>query len=212
MKRVLVLMVFWLSFCGCAQVNTSGSDMGCGPSAGPEKLAMEGDMGALALSVRDLTVQLHQNAQEESVREYVVAVSTFVNLNTLYRTSSFGRYLSEQMMNELQKSGVEVIDVRKTPGLQIYEKFGEYSLSRNMEDLSFTHPAQAVISGTYTYVENQIFVNVRLLRTSDGMVLSSGSLTLPLDAVTGGLLSDEAEPGTVNKPVRIREFAEKEEE
>ena len=82
-----------------------------------------------------------------------------------------------------------------------------FSLVRNLP-----HQAQAVISGTYTYVEDRIFVNVRLLRTSDGMVLSSGSLVIPLDSVTGGLLSDEGKPEQPGKPVQVRAFAEKKQE
>lgn len=165
-------------------------------------LAGKGDQ--LRGKIQELTSQLINNAQEDIPGEYMVAVSTFVNLNQLYSTSGLGRYICEQLMGELQMAGVEVIDIRKTPGLMIRKKHGEYSLSRDMDELSFVHPVQAVIVGTYTVADDQIFINARLLQNSDGMVLSSGSLTFTLDRVTQTLLEDEGAPVGSGTPVQVR--------
>lgn len=161
--------------------------------------------------VRQLTSQLLENAAEPVADGDVITVSTFVNLNHLYQTSALGRYIGEQMLSELQKAGVHVLDVRKTAGIMVMENYGEYGLSRNMEELSYIHTSQAMIVGTYTFVNRQILLNARLLRNTDGMVLSSGSLVLDLNPMLEGLLADESMPVAPGQPVQLRAFNDKQE-
>ncbi len=156
--------------------------------------------------VRNLTAQLLGNAGDEYGDNFVVTVSTFVNLNRLYQTSALGRYFSEQLITELQFAGVRVIDVRKSPGIMIRESYGEYGMSRDMEELSYVHASQVMIVGTYSIVDNQVFINARMLRNPDGMVLSSASLVFGLDSVSHGLLADEGMPVRTAAPVKVRQF------
>ena len=160
----------------------------------------------LKARVKELERQLVVNARESIADEYVLTVNSFVNLNNLYKTSSLGRYISEQLIGDLQMSGIEVIDVRKAAGIMIHEKAGEYGLSRDMRELSYIHTAQAMIVGTYTYADGQIFLNARLLRNNDGMVLSNASLAFDLDPLTRRLLADEAMPPRKSGLVQIESF------
>ena len=160
----------------------------------------------LKMRVRELSRQLIVNAQEAIAEEYVLTVNTFVNLHNLYKTSSLGRYIGEQLIGELQLAGVEVIDIRKSAGLMIHEKHGEYGLSREMKELSYIHTSQAMVVGTYTYTEDQILLNARLLRNVDGMVLSNASLAFELDTVTRQLLADEAMPARKGGLVSVQAF------
>jgi hypothetical protein len=75
-----------------------------------------------------------------------------------------------------------------------------------MNELSYIHNAQAMIVGTYTYADNQIMLNARLLRNRDGMVLSHASLTFELDPVTRQMLADESSPPKAPVAVRIKKF------
>jgi len=175
--------------------------------AGSPQSAAQGDKLAQDISI--LSKQLLENAKEEIDDSYALMVTTFVNLNSLYSTSSLGRYISEQLISELQVAGVNVIDVRKTPALMISEGHGEYGLSRNMDELSFVQPIQAMVVGTYTVAEGKIFINARVLRNSDGMVLSAAHLTFDVDAVMARLLADEGMPVGPGKPVQVRAFNDK---
>jgi len=148
----------------------------------------------LRARTRELVDQLLHNAHEGLADEYVLTVNTFVNLNSLYKTSSLGRYLGEQMIGELQAAGVAVIDVRKSNGLMIREQFGEYGLSRDMNELSSVHGSQAMVVGTYSYANGQILLNARVLRNADGMVISHANIAFALDELTGQMLKDEALP------------------
>ena len=162
----------------------------------------------LKLRVRELAQQLLANAREEIIDELTVTVSTFVNLNHLYTTSGLGRYLGEQMMHELQIVGLDVVDVRMTPAMMISEGFGEYAMSRDMAELSYVHPGDAMLVGTYTISKNEIFINARLLRNRDGMVLSGASTVFELNGVSVGLLQDEGRPPRSGSKVRVRSFDE----
>lgn len=163
-------------------------------------LEIEADLAAV---VRDIVVQL-LGSEEENLKEYAVAVSTFVNLNNLYRTSSLGRYLSEQLVGELHRATIDVLDVRKTPGLMISQENGEYSLSRDMDELSYVHQADAVLVGTYTFVDERLFINARLLNSADGRVLASASAESPVGSIIAQLLADESMPVEATEPIRVR--------
>ncbi|MCK5544136.1 MAG: hypothetical protein KAI35_02895, partial [Desulfobulbaceae bacterium] len=95
---------------------------------------------------------------------------------------------------------------RKSPGLMISESYGEYGMSRDMDELSYIHSSQAMLVGTYTFVEGEIFINARILRNPDGMVVSSASLVFGLDSLSEGLLADEGMPVRTAAPVSVRAF------
>lgn len=157
----------------------------------------------LRSKARELVQQLVQNSGDGLADEYVLTVNSFVNLNNLYATSSLGRYLSEQMIGELQAAGIGVIDVRKTNSLMIRESAGEYGLSRDINELRRAHDSQAVVVGTYTYGKGQILLNARVLRNSDGMVISHANTVFTLDGLTAELLKDEAMPTRRGGMVKI---------
>jgi TolB-like protein len=162
----------------------------------------------LATLVKDIVAKLFASRGDENLKEHAVAVSTLVNLNNLYRTSSLGRYLSEQLGGELHRAGIEVVDVRKTPGLMISQENGEYSLSRDMDELSYVHPADAVVVGTYTFVDERLFINVRLLNSADGIVLASASAESPVGSIISQFLADESMPVGSTKPIEVRTLVE----
>jgi len=181
---------------------------GFGQTGGPAADGA-GQGAALQARINQLGKALIANASEVVADEYVVAVSTFVSLDNLYATSSLGRYLGEQLLSTLQQAGLEVVEVRKTPGMLVSPYHGEYALSRSMDEISLVQTAQAVVVGTYAVAGQEIFVNARLLRNDDNRVLSSASLVLPIDALTANLLANESMPAsTRTSQVAIRQFQE----
>lgn len=181
---------------------------GSGQTAGSAGSAGQG--AVLQSKINQLGKALIANASEVVADEYVVAVSTFVSLDNLYATSSLGRFLGEQLLSTLQQAGLEVIEVRKTPGMMVSPYHGEYALSRSMDEISLVQEAQAVVVGTYAVAGQEIFVNVRLLRNADNRVLSSASMVLPIDGMTANLLANESMPAsTRTAQVGIRQFPEK---
>lgn len=169
----------------------------------PAEMAME-----LKLRIRQLSHQLFDNVTEDSFNDSVVIVTTFVSLNDLYETSALGRLMSEHLMGELQKRGAGIIDARIASSLQISEGFGEYALSRDMDQLSYVHDAQSVVVGTYSVAADEISVNARLLNQEHGTVLSSASVVFPADKLISALLYDAGKPPSSGRTVPLHSFAE----
>lgn len=119
-----------------------------------------------------------------------IAVSCFVDLKKLTRTSSFGRYLAEQLMTEFQQQGYRVIEIRKSTSIMIQEKRGEYGLSRDMAEISPDVAARTLITGTYTLAGDHILVNAKVLDNKSAALLSSATMVFPRTKLTDLLLAD----------------------
>ncbi len=107
-----------------------------------------------------------------------IAISTFVNLDDLYNTSSFGRMLSEQLMSELAMRGFDVIELRHSDALQFLETTGELALSRDVAVVRHERQLGGVIVGTYVVSPVRVYVNARLLDPSTSRVLSASSVEM----------------------------------
>jgi len=121
-----------------------------------------------------------------------IAVSSFVELKKLTRTSSFGRYLAEQLMTEFQQQGYRVVEIRKSTAIMIQEKRGEYGLSREMTEISPHVSARTLITGTYTLAGDHILVNAKVLDNKSAALLSSATMVLPRTKLVEQLLADSA--------------------
>ncbi len=163
--------------------------------SGDKKDVMPAETGTqLKLRVGELASQLLAGSKEPIPGEMRLAVASFVSLDQVYETSALGRYLAEQMLHELQRLRVDVIDVRMMPSMQISKGYGEYVLSRDMAQLNYAHHADAVVAGTYSVADGQIFVNVRLLENNSGLVLTGASMVFEADALTAAMLKHAGQP------------------
>lgn len=102
-----------------------------------------------------------------------VLVATIANLNDLETSSAFGRLLSEQISSRIAQLGIQVTELKLRGSLFVSEREGEMVLSREVRDLSRTHNTDAVIAGTYTDAGKSIYVNLKLVRTSDAVILNA---------------------------------------
>jgi TolB-like protein len=119
-------------------------------------------------------------------------VTTFVDINKLYRTSSFGRYLAEQIMNEFQSHAYKVIDMRKSLSVVVQEKRGEFGLSRNSDEIGANASAGAMLTGTYLIGKDDIIVNARILDNKSSVLLSSSTVIFEKNPLTEQMLQDAA--------------------
>ncbi len=119
-----------------------------------------------------------------------IAVSCFVDLKKLTRTSSFGRYLAEQLMTEFQQQGYRVVEIRKSTSIIIQEKRGEYGLSRDPAEINPDVAARTLITGTYTLAGDHILVNAKVLDNKNAALLSSATMVFPRTKLTDLLLAD----------------------
>ncbi len=136
------------------------------------------DMIFSSYAAADRLVQTSQGGLD---RAKPVLVASLVNINSLERSSGLGRVIAEQISSRLVSSGYSVAELKFRNSILIEEGKGEFILSRDVQEISRSRGAQAVIAGTYAVGANSVYVNVRLIRASDSKILSSYDYALRMD-------------------------------
>lgn len=106
--------------------------------------------------------------------------ATFVDINNLEMSSGLGRVIGEQLGSRFAQQGFTVIEIKMRNNIFVKEGSGEFALSRSIKEISQSHNAAAVIAGTYAVGRQSVFVNARLIRATDNLVLASYDYVLPL--------------------------------
>lgn len=166
-----------------------------------EKAVMIDEASNLNLQIHSLAEQLVKNYRYGMTPAEPVAVTTFVDVNHLYKTSPFGRYIAEQLIGELQRASFNVMEYRKTNSIMTQEGFGEYSLSRDSKEIAKSTPAGLVLVGTYMIKDRYVMVNARIV-DSNQLVHSSGMIILRKDGLIADLLQHASVPDLA-PPARI---------
>lgn len=138
----------------------------------------------------DLFASLHDIDPENGDLAEGVIVCTFVDLKKLSRTSSFGRYVAEQLMGELQQRGYTVVELRKSNSVLIQEKRGEYGLSRDPAQIREDIAAGTMLTGTYTVTGDQIMVHAKIIDNRSAILLASATAIVPKSSLANLLLAD----------------------
>lgn len=192
---VLSLVVGFLLYCTLGRAaQESGQGQSAGTEAAPVAEVNQADAFKAAIQQMALTLfaNLADPDPENGALADGIAVSSFVELKKLTRTSSFGRYLGEQLMTEFQQQGYRVVEIRKSTSLMIQEQRGEYGLSREVTEISPLVSARTLITGTYTLAGDHILVNAKVLDNKSTALLSSATMVFPRTALVDLLLADSA--------------------
>jgi TolB-like protein len=111
-------------------------------------------------------------------REPLLA-ATFVDINNLETSSGLGRVIGEQIGSRFAQQGFTVIEIKMRNNIFVAEGTGELMLSRSVKEISQSHNAAAVIAGTYAVARQSVYVNARLIRATDNLVLAAYDYVLP---------------------------------
>jgi TolB-like protein len=196
---ILTLLVFALS--GCAQFSREKQE--------PVSLTVQqptnnshGEATGLVLSVEAMAAELLTNLDDGDPFSGDISggmvVTTFVETKKLTRTSSFGRYLSEQLMNEFQRRSYPVIEIRKSTEIRVQAKRGEFGLARDEDELQTDIAADTMLTGTYFIGPDDIIVTARILNNKSAMVMASSTVIFPKNKLTTKMLADAASVKTGN--------------
>jgi len=101
-----------------------------------------------------------------------IAITSFVDLHNLSKTTSFGRALGETFFNELFIRGFNVADFRGQNALTI-NTTGEFFITRNAKLINRNIPNKYVLVGTYTSIDNKILINARIMDNKTGKIVAS---------------------------------------
>jgi TolB-like protein len=164
--------------------------IGIHPSQSPE--------GRLNARIIFLADQLARNLDKRMNYEPVV-VTSFVNLDNLKETSSFGRLIAEDLIHELQVRGWKVFDIRLAKDI-IVKPEGEFSITRDIRNIRNFYKVNGVITGTYTISSNGVIVNARLIDAKSGLIVSTAQTVISLEDISP-LLADRSFSGVT---IRIK--------
>lgn len=179
MKKILLLTLFLIAFSGTARA-ASGN--------GAARL-IEANYNAVEQLIASIPPSRSLSKQKP------IIVTTVVNIDDL-AGSRFGRMLAEQIGTKMTNIGYAVVELKLREKIFVKKDVGELMLSREVQDLSTSQRAQAVVVGTYTESaggmypgsSGSVFVTLKIVRVTDNVVLAAYDYVLPLDANVRSLL------------------------
>lgn len=137
-----------------------------------------------------------------------IGVATFVDLDNLYHSSSFGRMVGEQLMSELAMRGYNVVELRRAQSIQILESQGEFGLSREVPLLKEFQDLSGIIVGTYVSSPVRVYINARLIDPATSLILSAGSVEMSKTTEIARLLRNNSIPTSLERiPIRNLGYA-----
>lgn len=132
-----------------------------------------------------------------------IGVTTFVNIDDLYNSSTFGRVLGEQLISELTMRGFDVVELRHSDALQFIDSAGEFAMSRESRSVRSERNLSALVVGTYTVSPVRVYVNARLVDPGTSLVLSAGSVEMSKSQEIAKLLRGGSLPQSLERiPVK----------
>lgn len=155
------------------------------------------------LKIRELSDRLLMptgNAEELKALENRTVISvSFVDMDEFERSSSFGRYLGESMIHEFSRRGLPVREFRSTGLPMTKPGLGEFVMTRDQARIQALTGDGLIVAGTYYHDEDAVFINARLFRAADGMVLRTAAMELRQSNMLRTMLAKgttKARPGT----------------
>jgi TolB-like protein len=132
-----------------------------------------------------------------------IAVTTFVEIDNLYQSSTFGRILAEQLISELSMKGYNVVEIRLSDAVQIMESEGELGLSRQTDVLRPQQALSGLVVGTYAASSDRVYLNTRLIDPRSSNIISVGSVEMNKTKEISQLLRGNSFPSSLERiPVR----------
>lgn len=122
-----------------------------------------------------LTLQLDQPDQGAN---YPLVVASFVNIDNLEQSSTFGRAIAEYVGSRFSQNGFKVVELKLRDTVYIKQNSGEFLLSREVKNLSTEHEVKALVVGTYSLAEDTVYVSAKVIDPSDATILATHDYSL----------------------------------
>ena len=135
------------------------------------------DAVELKLKCRELADQLLATMPNSALQGIVAMPTSFVDQNNTSRSSVLGRLIAESMFYEFNQRGFPTREFRLTGNIEVMGSRDNLVLVPNKSVMSKQAWA-ALLLGTYCVDEDATFINARLVRATDGLVLRTAQLVL----------------------------------
>ncbi|MEA2019577.1 MAG: FlgO family outer membrane protein [Campylobacterota bacterium] len=101
-----------------------------------------------------------------------IAVTSFVDLHQLNKTTPFGRFLGEGIFNELFVRGFNLVDFRAQEALSVNAD-GEFFITRDVKKINDTVNNTYILVGTYSYMNGRVLLNARIMDNQSGRLVAT---------------------------------------
>ena len=122
-----------------------------------------------------------------------VILTSFVDLNQLNQTTTFGRLLGESMFNELHIRHFRIVDFRGQDAVSVNAD-GEFHITRDVTKLKdHIEAIEYIVVGTYVKFEgDSVLLNARILDSETGEVISTARIIYkPVDCALFDICYDK---------------------
>jgi TolB-like protein len=103
----------------------------------------------------------------------------FADINNVSSPTTFGRMAAQQIVSRFTQEGFSFVELQLHNNLYQDTQQGELILSRELNDVSSAHNAPIVLVGSYAATESHVFVNARLIRMTDNLIIASYDYAVP---------------------------------
>ena len=156
MQKILLPLLIVLGFTSCA---TKSINYTTTFPTGVEIIANELDR------------EMHGNIDSQ------IAFTSLVNLDDFKESNKFGRLFSESLMTQMELRGFNVIEYRGDTLVTKNEK-GEFHLNRARVS-AIKDENILVLVGTYSEMDDNVVVNVRIIQRNNLELVSAASVYMP---------------------------------
>ena len=126
--------------------------------------------------------QLIKMAQGQLTDGKTIITASFVNLDNLSDSSSFGRLAANQVATRFVAQGYTVVELLLRKDVAVKKEKGEFLLSREVQKIGAGCSAQAALVGTYAAAEKYIYVTAKLIDTVTGNSMASCDYAVPINS------------------------------
>ena len=108
-----------------------------------------------------------------------ILVATVSNLNNLSESDGLGRLISAHIASRLTQRGYDVVEAKMGNGVLIKPKQGEFVLTRDVRKILSSQNIHYIVAGTYSKMDGNVFVSLKMLNPASNTVLSAYDYILP---------------------------------
>ncbi|XPV68738.1 MAG: FlgO family outer membrane protein [Halarcobacter sp.] len=132
--------------------------------------------------VNHLVINSSKKLKQHLLKDDVVLVSDFVNLDKLKNRSKLGFLLSDYLKNALSNNNIIVRQVELRENFALNNSgFNLLTRDANKIQRSYVDVAKYAVVGTYTITTESLIVFIKLIDLNTGNILSSSSNRTALD-------------------------------
>ncbi len=133
-----------------------------------------------------------------------ILATTFVDNSDYTTTSRFSLLLQQHMTSRFVQRGYTVKEIKLRKNLFIKPKVGEVLLSRELDQIRESQQAQAIMLGTYSFINRTMYISARLVDPVSANIISAADYELVMDknvlAMFGKTLDTQEDPNLIEEP------------